>query len=287
MKFLTHVVTALLITFSACAPVTDERAAITKEDIATEEEVKAEETARTRKFKAYAMPSPLQFSSSLKNLGYAIEPLQITTTSNSYLSPEQAAINTGIRIVQIGNQIVYDQGSDMPALIKDLDQLSDQIGLTVHQRRGIAKRFNENSQSQDSLLRLVLEIYHYTQEELIEQRRDKSAVLLMAGCYLGGLQTCLNANGPNNTYYQKLVGHQKLYLKNLIQLANKQGDDPVLKGLIAQLDSLQDSFDQVQIDTRDPSAKPFRLKAPVSLEVLDSLRKHTEFILQGISGAGN
>lgn len=239
--------------------------------------------------KIYTLPTPLQVSSAIKIYGFTYdEKLLLPVIQHvSYSSNFLKALNLGLRTIDLGYATVYSNNARALDYLKNVKQLTEELGISSYHKAQILERFEKNIQNQDSLFKIVLESYRHGHDYFQNNGREGLGLLILTGCFVEGLHLTMgieNVKNRSDEKYLNLLAQQKLYLQNLIELLTFYCNARDVKSLVDKLYMLQADFDQIHLNFNDPKTKPFAVKGKISSEVYESIEAKIIALRNEISG---
>jgi hypothetical protein len=186
---------------------------------------------------------------------YDISFLNDTKKINHYSTEFQRSSNLGIYNVDMFYAIVNDKSEDILKYLKNVLTLADQLGLKSVFDGIVGKRAENNISNQDSLFRILDEVFVKSDVYLRSNDRIYNASIIFTGGWIESLYLiCKNGhNASDNTVAAKVYNHlweQQLYLGKLIALLNDFKDKPECASLIADLSSIYGSLKELK-ESRD------------------------------------
>ncbi len=226
--------------------------------------------------KIYTMPTPLQISSAIKIYGFKYNETLLLPVSLqvNYTSNFAKALNLGLRTIDLGYATVYANHSRALDYLKNVKQLTEELGISSYQKAQILERFEKNIQNQDSLFSIILESYRQGHDYFQNNGREGLGLLILTGCFVEGLHLTMgieNEKNRSSAKYLNLIAQQKLYLQNLVELLTFYCNAKEVNLLIAKLNLLNGEFDKIQLNYNDPSTKPFAVKGKIPNEVYEGI----------------
>lgn len=218
--------------------------------------------------KIYTMPTPLQISSAIKIYGFKYnEKLLLPTVQNvNYSSNFSKALNLGVRTIDLGYATIYSNNARAFDYLKNVKQLTEELGISSYRQSQIIERFEKNIQNQDSLFKIVLESYRHGHDYFQNNGREGLGLLILTGCFIEGLHLTMgikNEKISGDQKYLNLLAQQKLYLQNLVELLAYYSNAVEVQELMGKLKSLNSEFGKIQLNFNDPNTKPFAIKGKI------------------------
>lgn len=207
--------------------------------------------------KIFALPAPLQIATAIKNANISYDEKQLTATKSSriYSSDYLRALNLGVYTIDVGYSVVYNQRqtalnyhSIMDKLISELNIVSDVIPQSN-------KRFEKNLDNTDSLCVILLDACNGIQKDFQDNKREYIGWYITSGGYIEGLYLTLNTKGLERTKaFNNLLGQQKLFLDNILEVSNYLDKKPEFADLYLKLGALQEAYAPIKVTVKDNDA---------------------------------
>lgn len=204
--------------------------------------------------KIFAMPAPLQIAAAIKNANTPfLENLMIPSKSSRiYSSDYLRALNLGIYTVDIGYAIVYNQRQPALNYHKTIDRLVTELNIVSDIIPQSRKRFERNIENTDSLCVILLETCNGIHEDFQVNKQEHIGWYSMAGAYIEGLYLTLNTKELQKTKaFENLLGQQKLFLDNILEVSNYMEKRPEFDDLYQKLGSLQEAYAPINVTVKD------------------------------------
>ena len=223
----------------------------------TSEEAETESSGNNKgtETKVYTLPAPLQMVSAIKlyKPEYSANVLGSEKEIKTVFSSSYArALALGIYTIDLGYTTVYAQHPVSMIYLKSIQSISQDLGVSSGIQPQMYKRFKENKDNEDSLCHIILESYRDAHTYFQNNKREDVAMFIVAGGYIEGLYLTLSAKNDKNLwpYYPNLVGQQKIYLQNIIEIIdfyNKNRSTEV-NDLLADLRELYKVYDEIKVE---------------------------------------
>jgi hypothetical protein len=200
------------------------------------------------------LPSPLmvldEFSKS--NLPADLSLLNPVENANNYHSSFKQALNYGIYGVDMGYLVVNNRTMESIKYYSTSKKLAEQLNMAETFNRFV-NRFESNSNSKDSLLRVIDEAYSATDSYLQTNERLETASEILAGSWIECQHITVNLlkdaeRTPENEKLYDRIFEQRLHLDNITKILEEfKSDKDLLKikkdfeGLLAIYKELTDS----------------------------------------------
>ncbi|MDX2174419.1 MAG: hypothetical protein SFY56_15055 [Bacteroidota bacterium] len=195
----------------------------------------------------------------------------------NYTTEFQRASNLGIYNVDMFYAIVNDKGEDVLKYLKNVLTLGDELGLKSAVDAMIGKRAENNISNQDSLFRILDEVFIKSDTYLRNNDRVFNASIIFTGGWVESLYLiCKNGqNAQDNATAVKVYNHlweQQLYIDKLIGLLNDFKAKPECTDLITDLNAISASLKEIK-EPRDMDDAKFNAISAKVYALRDKLTK--------------
>jgi len=200
----------------------------------------------------FSIPSPIQISKLVKELGIPYDKGILNSTDNfsNYSSTFSQALNLGIYGADLGYLNMYDQLPDAAVYFGVVKVLSKELGILSSIDPDLINRFETNKENKDSVLKIVSNMYRNADTYLMNNERNEIGIIILAGGWVESIHflTKIAEEGKNQTIINR-IAEQKYPLENLIELMRpfygKQSDE--YDTLLEKLVELASVFDNIEI----------------------------------------
>ncbi len=199
---------------------------------------------------SYSLPSPLQIASIFKKSGLKYQD-GITTTQkdpSKYTTNLTKSLNLGVYSADLSYCVLNKQNQEAMNFMKLCRQLAESLGMaTVFEQSNLSKRFEKNLGNEDSLAYIIAELQMVTDMYLDENEQPQITAIVFSGAwiesmYLGAKIYEKNKDKSMNT---KLTEQMSILGSIVNALKAVQKKDPAIDGLIADVQSIKDIYDQL------------------------------------------
>ncbi len=164
--------------------------------------------------------------------------------------------------------------------------MTQDLGLSSGVSRQIVSRFETNINRQDSLFKIILQSYNLAHEYFQANKREEVGMYILAGSYLEGLYITLNFKEvPSDNKLLNLIGQQKIFLENIIELLQYTEEKPETIELLQQLVDLKKEFDPIHVEFRDTNDGRVAVKCDLTIQQLNNLLSKTTALRNKIISA--
>lgn len=208
----------------------------------------------------HSIPTPVEMNVLIRASGasYYGDVLHKTSNYDKYTTSYKKALNLGVYGADLGYLNIYEKTGTSIDYLKTIKDLSDDLHVGQFFDFETLQRLAASSDDSDSLIIVSTKNFNKMNKYLRDQKRGKISVLLITGTFIEGLNIAsqLVKNNPNDQIREK-IGEQKLTVNDLLLILEVYKKDPEMADLIADVRSLKEEMDQVEIVTTvgEPIAK--------------------------------
>jgi hypothetical protein len=233
-----------------------------------------------------SLPSPLRVAAMFKRSGLKYLPglTNGNDKASNYSTTFVRAENMGVYSADMAYCVLNKQTNEGQQLLKTIRDIGTKINLgKVFEQSSLYDRFNKNIESEDSLGQIIAEIQYQTDQQLQENEQNELYGVIFAGAwiesmYIGGQ---VYRKDGNEKIVQALL-EQMAVSKNIIEeLKVYEAKDPNIKGLIADMQVIQDAInampsmkkltDNPDLEFKD--VKPSKEEIEAVMTKIEDLRK--------------
>ena len=200
------------------------------------------------------IPSPLEISVLLKQSGNAYDKSMLSTVAgaDNYNTSYKRALNLGIYGTDLGYTNIFEQNQDGLDYMGAIKNLADGLNIGRFFDIRALGRLATNSKNLDSLLLITTQNFNDINTYLQQQKRSNLSILFLAGGWLEALhitcQVASSAAEPEELHEK--IGEQKIILEQVMLLLSFDSEsDPNIKGLVEDMRSLQNAYEDIEIIT--------------------------------------
>ncbi len=196
--------------------------------------------------KVYTLPAPLQVATAVRSCDLPYTDRMLVPTNKSvvnYPTNYLKALNLGVSGIDMGYATIYEQKQTALYYLSRIQKLTEELGIAGTFNVSTVRRFKENISNQDSLYFIILQSFNDLHKYLHENDRTSMGLLVLTGSFVEGLYLSSSfARNSKDERMMNLVGQQKVFLGNLVELLQNQKDQKEIAELMNQLKDLQKSF---------------------------------------------
>jgi hypothetical protein len=196
-----------------------------------------------------------------------------------YSDGNTQAINLGIYGADLSYVISFEQFQQVGVYMKATKYLADKTGVPMAFTENVIERCQKNANNKDSLTRIVYGSYGIIDNELKNDKRVATEVLVLTGGWIEGLylstqsmQTLSAATDRQGGY--NIIMEQKKYLDILLNQLDVISDSPYCQSISTSLHEIRGIFNNV----KDTS---------INEDVIKSLKEKVENLRARITKGGN
>ena len=196
------------------------------------------------------IPSPLETSVLLKQSGQKYNQKILNEPGNvsRYNSSFKKALNLGVYGTDLGYTNIYEQKIAGIKYISSIKELAEDLGIGQYFDVETIGKLATNSRNLDSLLLITTQNFNLINQHLQRENKSDLSVLLLVGGWMEAMEiTCQVAAADKSSQLKETIGAQKIILEQLILLLTFYEKDQQMAALLADFNSLQKLFDEIQI----------------------------------------
>ncbi len=208
---------------------------------------------------SYSLPSPLQIASIFKKSGLKYQD-GITTDQkdpSKYTTNISKSLNLGIYSADLSYCVLNKQNQEAMNYMKLCRQLAESLGMaTVFEQNNLSKRFEKNLGNEDSLAYIIAELQMATDMYLDENEQPQIAAIVFSGAWIESmyLGSKIYEKTKDKQMNTKLTEQMTILGSIVSALKIVQKKDPSIDGLIADVQSIKDIYDQLPSIKSQPTA---------------------------------
>lgn len=212
------------------------------------------------------IPDPTEIPYLLQTTGaeYNESLINPETNVDQYLTTfDVAALNLGIYAADLGYLVSYDKIQGALNFLTSMKKLTDHLGASTAYDAIMLQRFERNLGERDSLYRIINDGIKEADQQMKDENRSQIAALMMVGSFVEGLyiSTQLIEHYPEAlltpeerftilTPLIRVVLEQENSLDDILKLANSVPSEGRIVELKRELESLQNLYASLDIETK-------------------------------------
>ncbi|MCK4852956.1 MAG: hypothetical protein KAT31_01810 [Bacteroidales bacterium] len=198
---------------------------------------------------SYPVPSAYEVTDMLQEAGASY----ILTLSNpaskvgNYISSSEKALNLGVYGTDLSYASTYMMKQETMQYLESSKRLIDELEISTAFNVSYAERVENNLDISDSTIIIISDSFYDTWNYLVENEKDKLAILVLSGSYIEGLYitTQIAITAADNTRFLEIIAHQKNSLNELIRIIEPIKEDADVSKIYNGLVDLAKIFEEV------------------------------------------
>ena len=167
---------------------------------------------------------------------------------DNYFMQKEKALNLGVYGADLSYASTYNMKQETMLYLKASKRLTDEMEISTAFNTNYVERIENSIENGDSLISIISDSFYDTYDYLIANKKDKLAILVMAGSWIEGLyitsQIALTAG--DNTKFLEIIAHQKNSLNTLLEVMDPVKDDADAKEIYSSLTELSKLYDTIE-----------------------------------------
>lgn len=200
--------------------------------------------------KIFSIPSPLQTAYLIQYLQLPFIDSMLNDDSNlkKYVTEYSQALNLGVYGADLGYVSIYEEKGYAMRYLTCIRSLTAKLGLESAFDPNFIKRFEANSEVQDSMVQLMTDAFGKADNFLKRSDRKSVSALVLAGGWIESLYFSCELNRMKKSDKMlRRIGEQRETLNTLIALLSEYNKGKKHNELIAELQDLQVSFNKIEL----------------------------------------
>jgi hypothetical protein len=200
--------------------------------------------------KIFSIPSPMQTALLMEevNAPFNASILNDISSVESYNTDYQRALNLGIYGTDLGYLSVYKKNSDALRYLSTVEKLTNKLGLEGAFDKNFITRFEKNSTNKDSMIVIVADAFKKSDSYLKSNNRKEISALILIGGWIESLYLACEINKAKaDVKIIERIGEQKETLNTIIEILKNYNKKNSYDDLIAEMESLQGFFNQIEV----------------------------------------
>ena len=199
----------------------------------------------------YSLPTPIEMSILIKNLGIAwnVDLLNDPANASKYLTNHKMALNFGIYITDFTYAGLYDQSQIALRYKIAIQQLIEGLGLQSAINVNTMQLLEDNINDKDMLLRIISDTYASCSTFLQESVRQWLTFSILAGAWVESMYIATNSLDvnliQNESKIKQLTIDQILSFDMMWKAMSEMKDVPEIDSLMKELSDLAKLFDKI------------------------------------------
>jgi hypothetical protein len=230
---------------------------------------------------SYSLPSPLQIASIFKKSGLKYKD-GITSTMKDpakYTTNLTKALNLGVYSADLSYCVLNKQNQESMNYMKLSRQLADNLGMgSVFDQGNLSKRFEKNLGNEDSLAYIIAELQMVTDMYLDENDQQQITSIVFAGAWVESMYvgSKVYEKGKDKSLNNKLAEQMTILGSIVNALTAVEKKDPAIGGLIADLRTVKDVYDELPSVKSNPESEDSEKELTLTDDEVTTLTKKIE-----------
>jgi hypothetical protein len=203
----------------------------------------------------YNIPSPLETFTILKMCGSGFDKSVLNSPDKlaKYVSTFQKCLNLGAYSTDLSFCYLYKQNQDFNSYSKNINELTNSLGIDASYGQDVTKRLQANSNNLDSLMAIVSEAGVNADQYLKENQRNVETATIAAGGWIEAMYIITSiADKTQNKDIIGLVGDQKIVLKNLTNMLEQFQSDADIQSILGDMKAIGVTYETIQASQSTP-----------------------------------
>ena len=232
-------------TFFGCKPKQEKEPAAAEE---SGKEIKKE--AVIEEISGYPLPTSFEVTKML-NEAKAPYILSICNTNenvDNYFLQKEKALNLGVYGADLSYASTYNMKQETMLYLEASRRLTDEMEISTAFNLNYVERIENNLENGDSLISIISDSFYDTYNYLTTNKKDKIAILVMAGSWIEGLYitTQIALTAGDNTKFLDIITHQESSLKKLLEIIEPLVEDEDVSEIHGGLIDLNKIYDTIE-----------------------------------------
>lgn len=234
-----------LFTFFGCKTKQEKEPAATE---VTEKDMDKE--AVIEEISGYPMPTSFEVTKMLNDAKapYILSICNTNENVSNYFLQKEKALNLGVYGADLSYASTYNMKQETMLYLKASRRLTDEMEISTAFNIHYFERIENNLENGDSLISIISDSFYDTYDHLIANKKDKLAILVMAGSWIEGLyitsQIALTAG--DNTKFLEIIAYQKNSLNKLLNVMDHAKEDEDVAEIHSGLTDLNKIYDTIE-----------------------------------------
>ncbi len=203
----------------------------------------------------YPLPTSFYVTEMLNKAGapFILSIANSSENVGNYFSQKEKALNLGIYGADLCYASTYMMKQETMLYLKVSNRLTDEMKISTAFNREYIDRVENNLDYGDSLILIISDSFFDTYKYLVENNKDVSALLVMAGSWIEGLYltTQIALTARDSIRFIEIIGQQKSSLTELIGLMEPVKSDTDLSEIYNSLKNLYNIYEPIQGNISD------------------------------------
>ena len=198
----------------------------------------------------YNLPSPIEMTILMKNLGVTFQPSLLHDPSNAskYLTNQKMALNFGAYIADLTYAGLFEQSQTVLRYKLAVRILMEGLGLMSTIDINAMQQLEDNINNKDEVLRIISDTYASCTAALNENDRYFLTLAVFIGGWVEAIYIATSITTLHDNRTKQLMIDQKLTFDMLWQIMSEMNYIPEVAGMMDDLSELAHSLDKLDIE---------------------------------------
>jgi len=222
-----------------------------KEPAATEvTEKDPDKEAVIEEISGYPLPTSFEITKMLNDAKapYILSICNTNENVGNYFLQKEKALNLGVYGADLSYASTYNMKQETMLYLEASRRLTDEMEISTAFNQTFIERIENNLESGDSLISIISDSFYDTYDYLTTNKKDKIAILVMAGSWIEGLYitTQIALTAGDNTKFLDIITHQESSLKKLLEIIEPLIEDDDVSEIHGGLIDLNKIYDTIE-----------------------------------------
>ncbi|GAI06532.1 unnamed protein product [marine sediment metagenome] len=166
----------------------------------------------------------------------------------NYFLQKEKALNLGVYGADLSYASTYNMKQETMLYLEASRRLTDEMEISTAFNQTFIERIENNLENGDSLISIISDSFYDTYNYLTINKKDKLAILVMAGSWIEGLYitTQIAITAVDNTKFLDIITHQESSLKKLLEIIEPLKEDEDVSEIHGGLIDLNKIYDTIE-----------------------------------------
>ena len=222
-----------------------------KEPAATEvTEKDLDKEAVIEEISGYPLPTSFEITKMLNDAKapYILSICNTNENVGNYFLQKEKALNLGVFGTDLSYASTYNMKQETMLYLEASKRLTDELEISTAFNMHYFERIENNLESGDSLISIISDSFYDTYNYLTTNKKDKIAILVMAGSWIEGLYitTRIALTAGDNTKFLNIITQQESSLKKLLEIMEPLKEDEDVSEIHGGLIDLNKIYDTIE-----------------------------------------
>ncbi|MQY79620.1 MAG: hypothetical protein GH151_10585 [Bacteroidetes bacterium] len=200
----------------------------------------------------YPLPTSFEVTKMLNNAKapYILSICNTNENVGNYFLQKEKALNLGVYGADLSYASTYNMKQETMLYLEASRRLTDEMEISTAFNQTFIERIENNLENGDSLISIISDSFYDTYDYLTINKKDKLAILVMAGSWIEGLYitTQIAITAGDNTKFLDIITHQESSLKKLLEIMEPLKEDEDVSEIHGGLIDLNKIYDKIEAE---------------------------------------